>query len=475
MDAPGQIGIVASGAQVLSRGGNLITVQNSNATGTAKITAVGVQTVSAGDLTVTSSGTGGEAKITAGGAQSFSDSGLMTVQVSAGGGSAQIANSSGNQILTSSNGLRVQASGGSGSASVTSAGTQTVVAAFVDVNTGAMATGSALLTAPGNQTIHTTNGTFSGVGSVNVVARGTGAATIQSGGNQLIEADYPEVMQQSVLGNRDGRITVGSASSLGTSLIAAVNQDIFARSITVLGGTNPGTIAVSIMGVPVANASAKIGASGTQTISILTPGPLPAGITVQGGTGGSALIDPVLQTILSDGPIKVLGGGGTGTVGGILSSGNQTILSTGTTFPDDILVKGGSGTNSFGVISTDSLVQKIGTSGGIVLQVGSGTNSDGVLLANPLGTNFYACGTGVCALPGLPIFPLTNLVSEFGVYPSPVLVKLSEIISPTSGGVPPVFFGSPFDSSLLMTFSTIDLTIDEGSDILFGRKLPICR
>ena len=474
VDAPGQIGIVASGAQILTRFGSPITVQNSNPTGTAKITAVGTQSVSAGNLTVTSSGTAGEAKIIAGGDQSFSDSGLMTVQVSVGGGTAQIANSSGNQVLTSSNGLRVQASGGSGSASITSAGTQSVVAAFVDVNTGTSATGNALLTAPGNQSIHTTNGTLSGVGSVNVVALGSGAATIQSGGNQLIEADYPEVMQQSVLGNRDGRITVGSLSSLGTSLISGVNQDIFARSITVSGGINPGTIVLP-SGLIGANASAKIGASGAQTISILTPGPLPAGITVQAGAGGSALIDPVVQTILSDAPIKVLGGTGPGTIAGILSSDSQTILSTGTTLANDILVKGGTGNNAFALISTDGLVQKIGTSGGIDLQTGTGANSDGVLLANPLGTNFFACGTGICNIPKLTAFPLTNTVSEFGSFPNPVNVPLSEIISPSSGGTSVPAFVSPFDPSLLMTFSTIDLTIDEGSDILFGRKLPICR
>ena len=281
-------------------------------------------------------------------------------------------------------------------------------------------------------------------------------------------------MQQSVLGNRDGRITVGSLSSLGTSLISGVNQDIFARSITVSGGINPGTIVLP-SGLIGANASAKIGASGAQTISILTPGPLPAGITVQAGAGGSALIDPVVQTILSDAPIKVLGGTGPGTIAGILSSDSQTILSTGTTLANDILVKGGTGNNAFALISTDGLVQKIGTSGGIDLQTGTGANSDGVLLANPLGTNFFACGTGICNIPKLTAFPLTNTVSEFGSFPNPVNVPLSEIISPSSGGTSVPAFVSPFDPSLLMTFSTIDLTIDEGSDILFGRKLPICR
>jgi hypothetical protein len=396
----------------------------------------------------------------AGPAQLFNASGAITVQANA--GAARI-DSGSTQTFNASNGsLVITATGGTGSARVFAPGAQTVTTRFIDISTAAVATGNAELTAGGAQSVHTVNGTAGANGSLRVAALGTGTAKLQAGGAQLLEIDYPELMQ----GARDGRITVGNAAALGDSIIRAPSQDIFARSLTVLGGAAAG-------------ADAKVDVSGAQNISLVrsvfTAGA--AGATVTGGAGGSALIDPTIQNILSAGPIAVAGGSGPGTVGGIVATGDQTILVT-STGAANISVDGGSGANAFGQITTTGLTQRLGTSGSLVLAAGTGANADAVIGAGfGGGETFYACGIAfTCNVPSLTSNPFLNTTAETGGFYTPQPLLLPAIVA---GGVGAqsgdASLTSPFDPTVL-TLWTLNLGgAGEEDETRLGRLLPVCR
>jgi filamentous hemagglutinin family protein len=452
----GTIGIFSNTAQSISTG--TVAVTNATASGIARIDATTAQTMSAGSVTVTSSGTAGEARIT-GATQSFGNSGIMTVQVTGGGGAARIVAAGGTQTLTSSGGFRVRATGGSGTATLANAGgPQVVSGGFVDVNTGATATGNAEFTATGDQAIHTTNGASNpdGNGSLHVAALGSGTARIESGGSQLLEIDYPELMQAT----RDGRITIGDATATGVSFVrAAVDQQVFARSIDLRGGQAAG-------------ATAKMTAANIQNISTLL-----AGITATGGsgTGASALIDPVIQNILVNGTLAVQGGAGNNALGGLTGTGSQVVLVTqGVT--DTLTVAGGAGTNAFGQITTSGSLQQIGTSGGFLLTGGSGTNADAIIGASGgIADTAIACGIGTCSFAAIPsqANPFVNGVVDVGVYFNPRVVALAQITSSNIGGTATE---SPVDPQNLVLWAfDWDPTGDRFGRYRFGRQQPACR
>ena len=409
----------------------------------------------------------------------------MTVQVTAGAGTASIDATSGTQTISgpsastalpgqsassgsAKGGVRVQVSGAGGTARIANTGGgQTIIGAFLDINTSA--NGTAAVTAAGDQLIHTTNGGASGgVGSLRVAAVGGGGATLSSGANQLLQIDYPEQMQSA----RDGRITVGAAGATGTSTISAVNQDVFARSITINGGAAGGAIS-------------KIGVTGTQNISLVSAangGPT-AGITLQGGAGvnAKALIDPVQQNILSNGIISITGGSGFGAAAGILATGDQTILATAPAVQDSIVLRGGTGANAFAAISTSGLIQRIGTSGGISLFAGGGANADAVFtVGDPGGQIFFACSAPfTCIIADLASNPFANNIAEAGAFRNPFQVPLAQIVaasvSATDEQTEPRF-RPPFDASVLLLTNVRDSTTeDELLARLFGRNLPQCR
>jgi hypothetical protein len=385
----------------------------------------------------------------------------MTVQVTGGGGTARIVAAGGTQTLTSSGGFRVQATGGSGSARLANAGgPQVINGAFVDVITGLSATGSAELTATGDQAIHTTNGLANANGSLHVAALGSGTARIDSGGSQLLEIDYPELMQA----NRDGRITIGDATGAGVSFIrAAVDQQVFAKSIDLRGGQASG-------------ATAKMTAANTQNISTLL-----GGITATGGSGAgaSALIDPIVQNILSNGPLAVLGGAGNGAVGGLTGTGSQVVLVTQSQGAIPTLtVTGGAGTDAFGQITTSGNLQRIGTSGGFLLTGGTGINADAIIGASGTAADTaVACGIGPCTFSAIPSLanPFINGLTDVGGYYNPRFVVLSEIFSTAV----PALSGpseTPIEPQnlVLWTFEW-DPEGNRFGRYRFGRDLPVCR
>ncbi len=462
-----------SGGQTVNA--SALTIDNAHSAGSVGVVnrGAGVQTVTvSGALNVLASGGGGTATLDSGnsGMQTVTANGGIIVRASSGGGLAQIANPQGSQTFASSGGgVVVQATGGSGIAKISAADAQTLTAVrSLEVSTTASATGNAELVAGGNQSIHTTNGISAGH-SLKVVALGTGTARIEAGGNQLIEADYPELMQ----GVRDGRILIGAGAALGPSLIKGVNQDIFARSIIIQGGATSA-------------ATAKLDSSGNQTISILTPSAIPAGITVAGGAGGSASLDPLVQTILSTGPIQVLGGSGPDTFALIQSFGPQTILVTGSETVNSVLIQGGSGSNAYAAITTPDPQMALGTSGGISLVGGSGSNTDAVFGNGAINIVNFSCGPAfTCTFTNLVSDPFLNPGIDVGIANNGVLVPLANILAPSGGPAAQAPGGSallPFDfgNLLLALRDQSDQTLegDAGQElllVLLGRRLPLCR
>jgi hypothetical protein len=262
-------------------------------------------------------------------------------------------------------------------------------------------------------------------------------------------------------------------------VIKATNQDIFARSITIRGGSTGA-------------ATAKLDSSGNQVISILTPSTLPSGITVAGGAGGSASLDPLVQTILSNGPLQVLGGSGSNAFALIQSSGPQTILVTGPATPNSVLIQGGSGNNAYAAITTPDPAMALGTSGGISLVGGTGASADAVFGNGAVNIVNFACGTAfTCTFTNLGVDPFLNPGVDVGIANNGLVVPLSSIVSPTSGPTP-VQAGNPlpfdFGNSLPFDFSNVLVTLRGQTDqvlqgdaeqemlvVLLGRRLPLCR
>ncbi|MBK8118547.1 MAG: hypothetical protein IPK39_04430 [Sulfuritalea sp.] len=475
--ATGTVGIMSSGAQSITSNG-AVSVQT-GAAGDARVTANGAQGITVtGALSVASS-SGATALVKATGVQTIGTSGAVTVTAS-GSGTAAIDAGAGTQEIrgksalpvnadagqvasaypnSANGGVLVQATGAGSTARIeNTSGGQSILGSYLYIDTSA--NGTAKVTGSGNQWVHTTGS------GLRVRAMGGGSATLSSGGDQLLQIDYPELMR----GAGSGSIIVGDVNAAGSSLIQAVNQDIFAKTISVVGGN-------------VATADAKIDVSGVQNISLVSSSSLTVGNVA---SVGSSLIDPVTQTILSNGAISVTGGSGTGAVGGIIGTGDQTVLVTsggGTS----ISVAGGSGTDAFGQITTIGATQRIGTSGGFTLTGGGGTNADAIIGANG-GTaeTFLACGSGFTCDAGLAPFtaipsvnnPFVNGTTDVGVYYSPITVPLDDIIAATGGGV--LLESSDFTppdylfNSLILWDPTLSLTDEEREEIVLGRRLPVC-
>jgi filamentous hemagglutinin family protein len=282
---------------------------------------------------------------------------------------------------------------GGGIVGITSAGTQSVTARALDVRTESSTESgpaSATIAAGGDQRIRTLDGTTSGFGSLRVAALGSGTAGIEAGASQLLELDYPDLLQA----GGHGGLTVGDVNAAGTSRIKAVDQTIFAGSITVQSGS--------------ANSLSEIKASNVQTISTLT-----GGISVLGGSGNNSLaqIDPLTQTILANGTINVVGGSGVNAIAQIVSGGGQTLLAT----SGDVTLTGGGNTNASALITTTGPASSIGAADDIVLTPGTGSNADAIIgVGNGAGNVVLTCG-GACALSSI----IPGPGSDAGVFGNP--------------------------------------------------------
>ncbi|MGQ0523486.1 MAG: two-partner secretion domain-containing protein [Betaproteobacteria bacterium] len=325
-------------------------------------------------------------------------------------------------ITASGGGLRLTNSG-SGTLEVTSAGSQKVTARYVDVQTSAGSSGNATLSTTGTQYIRTTNENVNEE-SLIVAAFGSGTAKIEAGTSQLLEVGYPLIMQGSSSGS--GLLSIGSANGVdaaGNSLVLATDQTVFAGSILVQGPTGSGALS-------------KLSATNAQNVSTLL-----GGIDVLGGTGADSLatVDPLVQVLLVNGPISLLGGQGPGTNAdaSIVSGGSQTIL---------------------------------GTSGGITLTGGQTTGSDALIsnLGAQQGCSLisFSCGQ-------------TQTIT-----PTPTLSQMVGSAF-TAGGIASNSTGAGAIISADATQQTLanqdefgsafDTLAPDSEDPMFGRRAPICR
>jgi hypothetical protein len=320
------------------------------------------------------------------GALSLTNTGAGTVAVTTPAKQTIIANSGGITLSTQA----------SGPTSISAGGDQLIRARFVDVQTATGSSGDASLSATGNQWIHTTLGSLSGnslAGSVTGIslraaAMGSGTASITAGASQLLELDYPEQFTQ---GSTGGVLMVGDTAAAGTSRIASVDQNLFARAITIQGPAGAGK-------------KSELKASGTQIITTLN-----GGVAVFGGSGDNTLaqIDPVTQTILVNGPIEIVGGSGLNAIAQILSgTGTQTIFATN----GDITLTGGTGAGA------DALIESLGTqtisaTGSIVP---TSTPGGGNALISPLGSPPAGCASP-CVL--TTVATSTSLVTDTATTP----------------------------------------------------------
>ena len=362
--------IQAGGTQQRLTGFGAFTMTAGSAPNTDAIIDGNSQTITGGALTLTGgTGTSGSSSdavirnlagnqtvqntssITLNGGMDFSTTGILNL-----GTGTQTIRSSGALSLVSN-----AASTANAPVQVANSGAtrQTVNVQRVDVQTSGA--GDATLSSAGDQYIHTDNSTINP--SVRVAALGSGTASIQASGSQLLEVDYPQLMQFT----RNGLLSVGDENAVGNSLIQATDQSVFAGSILAQGGAGAGSLS-------------KLSATNTQTISTLR-----GGIQVFGGIGTDSLatIDPLIQIILANGSVVLVGGPGLGTNAdaSIISSGPQTIFASN----GDISLTGGLAIGSDAIIS--NLAAQVGCS---VLSFSCGqpqllVASGGILRDDPLG------------------------------------------------------------------------------------------
>jgi hypothetical protein len=281
--------------------------------------------------------------------------------------------------------------------------------------------------------------------------------------------------------NGAGVLAIGRANGVnaaGNSLVQAVDQNVFAGSILVQGPSNAG-------------AMSKISASNTQTISTLL-----GGIEVFGGAGDNSLatIDPLVQTILVNGPVDVAGGSGGNADASIVSAGTQTLVNTN----EDITLTGGSGAGADAIISSLG-AQSIITSGDVALTGGAGINADALISSST--TQFIQAGGDIILLGG-PISGSDAIISNIGAQqgcslltflcgaPQTLVAGGSIILSPGIGNAiieggqasnstgAGVFLSSDATQQTLANMDELGLAFDAlspGDDSDIGRKVPICR
>lgn len=375
-------------------GDDITLTGGSDASAVALFKGVG-QTFDADDIMVESKTAAARIQDTSTGVQDFD---VDSVFVKGNGTAVAEITTGGSQVFDVGGGFTIETFG-SGNAQVVSASTQEVTADYLKVASNINATGNAALSAPGDQTIRTTNGLAAVDGaSMRVAALGTGTASVTSGGNQVIELDYPDMMYT----NRDGTLKLGDPEAQSVSTVSAAgDQTIIAREIFIEGGgpTEVGTGAA---------ASSKLNADGAQVISTLL-----GGITIAGGggDGASASIDPSSQSIVTNGPLLLTGGSGSNATSSIFSSGSLFIAAT----FGDIVLTGGTGSGASASITTSFSSMSILTPGLVDFIAGSGSDADAFMsAANGFGLVNIFCGAG-CSYQTLFGNPVGNGNSDAGV------------------------------------------------------------
>ena len=120
-----------------------------------------------------------------------------------------------------------------------------------------------------------------------------------------------------------------------------------------------------------------------------------------GGSGDNSLaqIDPLTQTILSNGTLNVQGGNGLNAIAQIVSGSAQTIYTTN----GNLTLSGGNQTNAAAFITNAGPTSLIGTTGDVILTAGTAPGADALIkVGGGSGALTLVCGGSCIFLPNLP-------------------------------------------------------------------------
>ena len=323
----------ASGALLMSVTGQTInTVGSLNITGGSasapglnetgmRNTAGGQQTVNAtAGIVITGGGFGSDTWIkeqAAGGNQTISTQGALILQApTVGAGITSIESGTGGQTIVVGDVIGISNNGGT-STRITSGANQSITADALSItlaSTNGAAT-RAEVSAVGNQVITLNGGAAPATLTVaNFSGAAGSSARLTAGGTQTIAMNYFNA----------GKMQIGDVNALGESLVeSGGNQTIVVGGLTIQGGATAAAASKLLAGTPT---------TGTMLVSTLN-GP----IEVLAGAAGSASMDPLLLSGVSNGSILIAGGAGStafanvtaGTINMAATNGNMAVIGGG--------------------------------------------------------------------------------------------------------------------------------------------------
>jgi filamentous hemagglutinin len=292
------------------------------------------------DITGIDAATGGQT-LTVGGTVTLNNAGSQLMQITSG------ANQS---MSTDALSIRLTSTSGSApKAGVTATGDQTLVLNGVDSTTLATLSVANMSAAAGSQ------------------------ALLQAGGNQVIAMNYLSA----------GKMTIGDVNAQGASFVkAGGDQTVVAGELLIQGGATAAASSQLLAGAPT---------TGTLLVSTLN-GP----VSVLGGAAGSAAIDPLNLSVVSNGSI-LLTGGTSPTASSNVTAGIINMTATN----GNMLVVGGAAPATV-VAATTATVPGANTfnltaSGGLTVTPGAGGASISALAGGNvlLGAPCIGCTTGL--------------------------------------------------------------------------------
>ena len=381
--------LTAVSLQQISGGSGGITLTGGSSANAANLTHARIRNSASSTQTVSTSGVinliGGGANATTAitnlgnGNQSLSATtiNLATTPASVGSGSSvaiEQLNAIGAQFVNASGALTLYNDDSPGDVHIIAAGRQEVEAASIDLRIGASnssAAATASIESGGNQNVWARS-------LLKLVAHGMGTASIETAGlEQSVGALTFSLTGAAPMGD----IVLGNSAALGTSKIlssaASGFQEVIAGSqLSLLGGA--------------AGSLSKIDAAGTQAISILG-----GGLTMNGGSGVAA-VDPLTQSIFTNGNVSLTNATISGTTGALVATQGDIGLSGSSLAATNLTVIGAANFNA-------DAGSSVGTAGAIYYggtYVNSGTVAPGMTVGR---IPVYGVAAGGQSTPSEPV------------------------------------------------------------------------
>ncbi len=281
----------------------------------------GFQSVNAtAGIVITGGGFGSDTWIkeqAAGGNQTISTQGALILQApTVGAGITSIESGTGGQSIVVGDVIGISNNGGT-STRITSGANQSITADALSITLASTigAATRAEVSAVGNQIITLNGGAAPATLTVaNFSGAAGSSARLTAGGTQTIAMNYFNA----------GKMQIGDVTALGESLVGSGgDQTIVVGGLTIQGGATAAAASKLLAGTPT---------TGTMLVSTLN-GP----IEVLAGAAGSASMDPLLLSGVSNGSILIAGGAGStafanvtaGTINMAATNGNMAVIGGG--------------------------------------------------------------------------------------------------------------------------------------------------